>query len=526
MNVGVKLNLNVMKVMKVGLLMIVLLGCLVGNSFALDRYKKKTNDQMKNKPKPPTLNTDLVPSLEKIVEEIGLTHRLNDLYKMGVVDTRILLRLKKMDFHMMNMEWSDAKEEEINALKEAVERYAEQATVHEEQVQERDFSERNRLTFGRLHIPNSVQAFEYLSASFGSVPPIGVKEIVINDDIKGCSSATTQDLTDKIVITQRGECSFLQKALNAKRAGASVLAVVNDVDKIDNIASGFGVDKNVTEAMINEVAKLSIVSLSSQALIPLQHAVKTSTFPLKGQIIPVKCGVSGSCDPVIEEEKVNLEVTSGTMRINGHPDMKVTRSFDFLTSTYGSVLPSNIVIQRSSPTDACQQLEVNMETQVSSDGSSTSTDISSSFALFAHRGGCRFEMKAQNAQNAGADLLIIANMQDEALQRVGAAKEALGALGAPSILVSMMAGRYIEELMKLPGPISIEIIPNTDNVLSKAWIDLAFTSFEEMSSEDEILALDGLIEAYIDHGSQDITAWLERRKRNIQSKNIKTVPAS
>ena len=139
------------------------------------------------------------------------------------------------------------------------------------------------------------------------------------------------------------------------------------------------------------------------------------------------------------------------MRINGHPDMKVTRSFDFLTSTYGSVLPSNIVIQRvypyvyvyiciyvcihdyfisflyqSSPTDACQQLEVNMETQVSSDGSSTSTDISSSFALFAHRGGCRFEMKAQNAQNAGADLLIIANMQDEALQRVGAAKEAQG----------------------------------------------------------------------------------------------------
>ena len=71
------------------------------------------------------------------------------------------------------------------------------------------------------------------------------------------------------------------------------------------------------QAMINEVAKLSIVSLSSQALIPLQHAVKTSTFPLKGQIIPVKCGVSGSCDPVIEEEKV--------ININGksHPFIHV-----------------------------------------------------------------------------------------------------------------------------------------------------------------------------------------------------------
>ena len=57
----------------------------------------------------------------------------------------------------------------------------------------------------------------------------------------------------------------------------------------------------------------------------------------------------------------------------------------------------------------------------------------------------------------------------------------IGALGAPSILVSMMAGNYIEELMKLPGPISIEIIPNTDDVLTKAWIDLAFTSFEGTS---------------------------------------------
>ena len=43
---------------------------------------------------------------------------------------------------------------------------------------------------------------------------------------------------------------YIYQALYAKRAGAVVLAIVNDVDKIDNIASGFGVDKNVTEVHI------------------------------------------------------------------------------------------------------------------------------------------------------------------------------------------------------------------------------------------------------------------------------------
>ena len=85
---------------------------------------------------------------------------------------------------MMNMEWPDVKDQEIESLREAVEKYVELATVTEEvcytyihtyihihvlihiciyvhqnlQVEEvRDFSERNRLTFGRLRIPNSVQ---------------------------------------------------------------------------------------------------------------------------------------------------------------------------------------------------------------------------------------------------------------------------------------------------------------------------------------------------------------------------------
>ena len=58
---------------------------------------------------------------------------------------------------MMTMEWSDAEQSEIDSLKNAVEKYVEQATVTSEEVEERDFSQRNKLTFGRLRLPNSVQ---------------------------------------------------------------------------------------------------------------------------------------------------------------------------------------------------------------------------------------------------------------------------------------------------------------------------------------------------------------------------------
>ena len=50
-----------------------------------------------------------------------------------------------------------------------------------------------------------------------------------------------------LCINKRFSVSQNFQALNAKRGGAAVLAIVNNVDKIDNIASGFGVDKNVTE---------------------------------------------------------------------------------------------------------------------------------------------------------------------------------------------------------------------------------------------------------------------------------------
>ena len=47
------------------------------------------------------INSDLLPSLEDFLKELNLQHRQRSLIKMGVLETRHLLRFKKMDYQMM-----------------------------------------------------------------------------------------------------------------------------------------------------------------------------------------------------------------------------------------------------------------------------------------------------------------------------------------------------------------------------------------------------------------------------------------
>ncbi len=47
------------------------------------------------------LNEALLPQLDTLLLEINLSHRQRELIKMGVTETRHILRLKKMDYQMM-----------------------------------------------------------------------------------------------------------------------------------------------------------------------------------------------------------------------------------------------------------------------------------------------------------------------------------------------------------------------------------------------------------------------------------------
>jgi hypothetical protein len=64
------------------------------------RFQKIKKNEIK-KEYIPQLNSDLLPPLETVLEELHLSHRKSALVKLGVTETRYLLRLKSMDYQMM-----------------------------------------------------------------------------------------------------------------------------------------------------------------------------------------------------------------------------------------------------------------------------------------------------------------------------------------------------------------------------------------------------------------------------------------
>lgn len=512
------------------LLVVILLSLCERSDADNDRFGRKSKSAAKAKAKAapmPTYNTDLIPSLEEMLKSINLEHRAQKLYKMGFVDMRVLLRASRMDYQLMRLNWEDSTDEEIQLLRETIEKMAQLATVVEVEVEKIDYTERNKLGMGRLHIPGSVQAFEYLRGSFGGVPPIGLREVVLASNEYGCTPRETADLVNKIYVVKRGICTFLEKALVAHRAGAVGLVIVNTEDRVDNVASGYGIDKNVTEQALNEVANLAIISLSNVTWAPMAFSARHGD--LLAQMIPVKCQSSATCQAVIDEEKaVNLEVSSGYMRVSpdGGTMNNGAASFDFLTSTFGGrLLHSDLVVRIADPIDACEPLvgikTPTQEVGVSLDGS-VSSSLSSRFAVYARRGNCKFDVKAQYAQEAGADLLIVADVNDDALQRLGAGKSIGGLLGIPGVLVTSVAGEHIEETATKTGSVSVSLTTSKDDALAKAWIDLAFSEWGNDESE-ALLNINGLIEQYTEKNSHEIVAWLGRKAKRISDKNVKIV---
>jgi hypothetical protein len=78
----------------------------------------------------------------------------------------------------------------------------------------------------------------------------------------GCSPAPSHLLSEyqnKLLIVQRGNCTFLEKAQYAHQAGVSVLAIINTEDKIEAVASGLGIDSTITASMVSPLENFPIV---------------------------------------------------------------------------------------------------------------------------------------------------------------------------------------------------------------------------------------------------------------------------
>ena len=157
-----------------------------------------------------------------------------------------------MDYRMMTLEWEGFTAEQLAKLKEETSALLARATVTEQPSSSKaDYTLRNKQKYGRIYIENSVQSYEFVVATFGGAPPLGKLPILIPDSQIGCEPVNvSQPNTNpnpnhpnpnyerKVVVVRRGECSFLTKALNAKRFNASALIIINTEDILEPPASG------------------------------------------------------------------------------------------------------------------------------------------------------------------------------------------------------------------------------------------------------------------------------------------------
>lgn len=473
------------------------------NASMLDAARKPLKKiEPKPKPKPVRYNVDILPSIQNFLEAINLSKYLLNFVRMGAVETHHLLRLSDMDYRIMLMEW-DISEEEVKSLREKLSELHTLAILADE-VERPEYKERAKLKYGRVLVPGSVQSYEYNEASFGASPPIGPLEAIIGNPELGCEPINV-DLTNKIYIIKRGDCTFLQKAANAKAANATALLIVNNDDQVESPSSGLGIFKNITEESVLSIDPMSIVSTANTTWAKFESAAKLQ--PLSLQIVPLKCPPGGKCAPVIEEEKsIQAEVSSGTIEVevNG-----VSRSFDFLTSTFGSILPHGAIgVTLASDLHACNDtLE---------GGSLGSFSPSFPIALLTHRGVCRFDVKAFNVQKTGAVLQIVVDTEDNALQRLGGMAPESGYVGIASIMVPLPCGEFVAQSLQAGHSVIAKLHPAVDATKADAWIDAAYVEWEEAHA-DKLMQLEGLVQKFAQGGYVDIVAWLRRKEERIRA---------
>ena len=499
------------------------------------------------KPKPVKLNIDILPPLQDILESLGLTRFLKDLIKMGVTETRLLVRLSAMDFRMMSIEWDGVTNDEINKLKDEIASMIIKATVIEEEVRP-ELLERTKLAYGRVYIPNSVQSFEYILGSFGSFPPVGKHKLEIPSPEFGCESddVTNIDYQGSVIAVMRGNCTFLAKALNAKRFNAGGIIIVNNEDRLESPASGLGVDKNITEAAVLSLNKFPVLALANTTWAKLSYTYSSNVqagVATYIDMVPLKCKSGGICTPLLEEEKkIQDEVSWGSARVrsSGSSTGSQVRSFDFLTSNFGGQLPSSgpIDLVYAEPRNGCSALQEDMAVDVGAvdveAGIASKIPPSNKYANLAvvvERGGCRFDIKALHAQNAGASVLVIVEKDDNALQRVGGMQPDSGFVGIPSILVTAAAGEHLQSLLGNTRSdhtrATLQLTPAEDSTGADAWIELAHTEWST-DPQQLIMQLDGQIQKQSllqkqGVGSGEIVAWLHRKMDAITNKKKKSI---
>jgi hypothetical protein len=467
----------------------------------------------KQQPPAPTtrLNVDILPPLQNVLDELEFSSYLKNFVRMGVTETRLLLRLSAMDFQIMTMDWPEFSTDDVAKLKEKIKQLTALATVTIEPIRE-DLIARNKIIYGRIFMPLGVQSIEFNVASFGGPPPMGDVPLQFAETLYECPPESTDNSSsippqsniyeNRLVVVVRGNCTFLQKAMLIKARGGRGMLVVNTEDKLESLASGVGINKTVTEEQTRSLGSFFIVAVSNNSYLTLHKAVQFAApvHPFV-QLVPLKCTIGSSCAPLTPEEKqLQSEVSWGKLSIFSETDSNKKKTFEFMTSNYGAPLPPSnqqfhldtklltgddwTIAQRQlcSPISSMETVAFSLDSNTSfleiplvSLKVSTSAEGLREYVLIAERGGCSFDTKSFYAQQAGYRLLILTNTQmHHPLQRIGGINPSIGRVGIPTLLLLPEFTTYLRTNSAESWLIEIESAK--DDSVFERWVEVTYSS--------------------------------------------------
>ena len=459
-------------------------------------------------PKPVLYNVDALPPLKDVLTELDFLKYIKEFLKLGYSETRFLLRMTSMDFRLLTLE-TNMTEDDMNNLKTKIAELLVIATIQEPPKERPELQDRLKLNYGRMYITGFVQSFEYLLGTFGRSPDIGWYDMVLADPDDGCLpySDNNSSLTNKIYVVKRGNCTFMNKATLAAYANASVLLVVNNQDRVESFASGYGIDPTIKLPQVEFLNKLTVAAVANSTWPKLDYAYNRFNESLSASMVQLKCGTGGLCYPLTDEEKNVLpEVSWGTITISMN---SYVQTFDFLASTFGGLLPTrDFVIIKADPFDGCDEMSDDLKKAINS---LSSTSI---VGILVTRGTCKFDVKAANVQDGGGRLMIVTDPVDNCLQRVGGMAPETGYIGIPSILVTRPCAEFLENNAKTAIEFFMET-GNDGNTISTTsssligrlnlgndtygadeWIDVAYTEWAD-DEDQRLLQIEGLIQVIL-----------------------------
>lgn len=449
------------------------------------------------KRKKEAIDESILPSLRSLLESAGLGKEVvSALEGRGYERTRQVLKWGRSDVQLLGAELNFTQEvglallAQIEALR-AVAVKAEATEIGDLDAELK--KERAALAYGRLYVSRSTASFDYKRAWFGAPPPLGSLELRWAHRNDGCEPDAGLSRGAAVVV-DRGGCSFVDKAWNF--ANASALIVVNGRDMpFDRPASGHASDEVMTQT-----PKTLCVVLADAAARPA--LARQWDEELDARLVPLKCSAGQpECMPLLRDENDATHVDSGYLIVDGS-------RHEFVAAVWGGLLPvrpRQLAVARPTnlcagpPSLLCRFVGLFCAAPRAREFMLAARDA----VVLADRGGCDFGAKVDHAAALGAAALVVAQVDDEPLLRMGSRGFPPG---LPAVLVDRAAGVSLREATAA----NVSFVPAAPN-FAQRWLDLASVEWP-----GDATAADLLLERleYEHRDSPTRLAWLRRAHTN------------